>query len=196
MNRVTRHRRAGLSLVEVVIGLAICAVLLTATAVATNAAFDAYQMNQEQASLEHRARLAMHSMLAIIRDGSDHIPYTPARVTDFQGGLNVTDTGIDLETSDGKSMVYHYDATNKLLLVDVQGQPTRTVLNGVEQFQVKLEPMRSAINTKAGLSYDLLKRATLLVTIRSTAATSPGIESIGKQVVTISSAVAPRRNAW
>ena len=62
-----RRRRSGLGLVELLVCLVITAGLLTAVAVAFNAAFIAYQVNQERQSVTQQARLALNRMLGTIR---------------------------------------------------------------------------------------------------------------------------------
>jgi len=67
-----RSRRRGLrafSLVELMVALAISAILLTASLVALDGSFRAYQRTTEEASTHTVARLAMHRLLATIRTG-------------------------------------------------------------------------------------------------------------------------------
>jgi hypothetical protein len=178
------------------IALSIAAALLTATAVALDASIKSYQVNQEHSTLAQRARLAMHRILATIRAGDLHMPHDDTAEDDFRSGLVVQDTGIDLETDDGAALTYRYDATNKQLLADVGGGVTHVVLDGVEAFTLTLEPMRSAAHIKAGLDYDLLRRATIILSIRSTDETALPGEIRGQQTLTMSSSAMPRRNSW
>lgn len=177
------------------IGLALAAGLLTATAVALDATLKSYQINQAQTGLVQRSRLAMHRVLSAIRAGDAHLPYTTAAETTFRTGVTVDDNGIEMKTADGQSVVYRYDAPNKRVLADVDGT-THTLLDNVEQFTVRLEPMKSPSHVKAGLDYDLLRRATLLITINAADATPLPGESKQDQLLTISSSAMPRRNAW
>jgi prepilin-type N-terminal cleavage/methylation domain-containing protein len=71
---VSRHRR-GFSLVEMLIALAITAALLTATMVALNASFIAYQSTTEVASTHTIGRIIMHRVQAMIRTGQEFGPY-------------------------------------------------------------------------------------------------------------------------
>jgi hypothetical protein len=57
------------------IALAITAALLSATMVALDASFRAYQATTEVASTHTIARLSMHRMLALIRTGQEFGPY-------------------------------------------------------------------------------------------------------------------------
>lgn len=196
MRRATRPSvRRGASLVELLIGLALAASLLIATAVALDASLRSYQVNQEQSTLVQRARLAMHRVLTGIRAGEAHQPYDADAEDDFRAGLVVDDTGVEMLTSDGDAVVYRYDAPGKRVLAEVNGT-THTLLEGVEQFSVRMEPMRSPSYIKAGLEYDLLKRATILLTIRATGETTLPGETQSEQTLTMSSSTMPRRNAW
>jgi prepilin-type N-terminal cleavage/methylation domain-containing protein len=69
-----RARRA-FSLVEMLIALTITSTLLTATFVALDASFMAYQKTTEVASTHTIARLTMHRMLSLLRTGTDFGPY-------------------------------------------------------------------------------------------------------------------------
>jgi len=76
--RRARLRRA-FSLVEMLIALAITSALLTATFVALDASFTAYQRTTEVASTHTISRLTMHRMLTLIRTGRDFGPF-PANI--------------------------------------------------------------------------------------------------------------------
>ena len=67
--------RRGFNLVEMLIALAITAALLTATMVALNASFTAYQMTTEVASTHTIGRLTIERMQALIRTGIDFGPF-------------------------------------------------------------------------------------------------------------------------
>lgn len=190
-----RHHRAGIGLVEVLIALAIAATLLAATTVAIDASFKAYHVNQEQATLMQRARLAMHRMLTQIRVCAEHGPHDGSLTDDFAAGRVVSDGGIEMFDASDVLYTFWRDADTHRLIVDVDGE-SHVLLEGVDDFQVKLEPMRSSTSIKTGGAYDLLKRATLVLTIRTNDATSADGETTGLQTVTLSSSVMPRRNLW
>jgi prepilin-type N-terminal cleavage/methylation domain-containing protein len=69
-----RSRRA-FSLVEMLIALAICAALLTASLSALDASFRSYQVTTESASTNIISRIVVQRMLAMIRTGTDFGPY-------------------------------------------------------------------------------------------------------------------------
>ena len=81
MSTVTRtapRRRAigrGFNLIEMMIAMAITAVLLVSVMVALHASFMAYQSTTEVASTHTIARLVMHRMLTLIRTGQEFGPF-------------------------------------------------------------------------------------------------------------------------
>ena len=195
-HRARRLRcRSGIGMVEIMISLAITATLLTATAVAINASFDAYEVNQEQATLMQRGRLSLHRLLTTIRTTREHCPADDELAADFATGKLVADAGIQMYDDDDVLHVYQYQPDTKRLVHQASGE-THVLLEGVEQFQVKFEPMRSAASVKTGGGYDLLKRATILLTIRTNDTVAHASETTGTQTLTLSSSVMPRRNIW
>jgi prepilin-type N-terminal cleavage/methylation domain-containing protein len=193
-SRNPRRPRRGLGLVELMISMSIVASLLTATAAAVNAAFRAYEVNQEQAALLSKARVALAFISTSIRGTQLHAPDTAALRTQFAGGQTVTDTGLDMYDDADNLVRIYYDTINKKLMV-TNPRGTFTMARGVEAFNLTLEPMRSATSIKTGGSWDLLKRATITITVRTATSTGPG-ESTGQQTLTLSGSVMPRKNAW
>ena len=189
------RRGAGVGLAEMLVALAISAALLTATAVAIDASFKAYAVNQEQSDLTQRARLAIYRITAMIRQTKEHAPCTSSMAAQFATGKTVTDTGIDMFDLAGNTVSYRYDAANKRINVVVAGI-SHPLVEGVESFTVKLEPMRSPTSIKTGGAWDLLKRANLLITVKSGSSTALTGEGEGRQTATMSASVMPRRNTW
>lgn len=70
-----RRARAGFSMVEVLISLAITSTLLTATMAALNTSFKGYQVTSEGASTNVVARIVMQRLTAMIRTGDSFGPY-------------------------------------------------------------------------------------------------------------------------
>ena len=68
--------RRGLSLVEMLIALAISALLLTATTVAVEVSFRAYAIAAESASAQTSTRMVTHRLLAMVRTSVAHEPVT------------------------------------------------------------------------------------------------------------------------
>lgn len=71
--RSTR-RAAGLSIVELLMALAITAMLLTATMAAVSASFRAYADASQQASAQAGSRLVMHRLIMLVRTSTAHGP--------------------------------------------------------------------------------------------------------------------------
>ncbi len=76
-----RRRRAGLSLIEVLVCLMISTMLLTAMGVTYVASFNSYRDAQERGGLIAQGRGVMRHMLADIRMSDVHGPYDPASAT-------------------------------------------------------------------------------------------------------------------
>jgi hypothetical protein len=180
-------------LVELLFALAICASLLTATAVAVDAAFRAYHVKQEQAVLLGKARVSRASMTTSIRGTKLHAPNDATLRAKFALGQMVTDSGLVMYDPNDQLLKYQFDSATKRLLVTI---PTGafTLARVVEAFAVTLEPMRSAELIKTGGGWDLLRRATMTLTVKAAGA-APG-EVTGQQTITLSGSVMPRRNAW
>jgi prepilin-type N-terminal cleavage/methylation domain-containing protein len=188
-------QRRGVGLIELLLALAISALLLTATAVAVDASFKAYANNQEESSLLQQARMALNKVVTSIRTSDTHAPTNPTLLVDFREGLKVTGTAIGMLQEDGTDIVYRHDAVKKQLIADVNGK-SFIAARGVEAFAVTMEPMRSQEALRTGGGYDLLRRANILITIRTTSETAQSSETTGKHPVTLSVSVTPRRNSW
>lgn len=137
----------------------------------------------------------MNRIMTYIRTSDAHQPHTAALVTSFAGGTIVTDSGIDMLRDDGSVINFYWDAGNEKLMFK-QGTATAVLLNGVTNFTVKMEPMKSPDSARSGGGYDLLMRATVLITLKTTDNTTNVGEDVGKQTITLSSSVMPRRNVW
>lgn len=71
----THRRRRGFNLVEMLISLGITAMLLTATMVALDASFMAYQTTTEQASTQTIGRMVLQRMQTMIRSSASIGPF-------------------------------------------------------------------------------------------------------------------------
>ncbi len=106
------HRRRGLGLPELMVALAISAALLTATAVAVDASFQAYGVNQTQSQLAQRARVAMHRIVSYVRATADHFPDNDGPYDQFVGGAVCTDTAIQMLLDDDSGVIFRQSGTN------------------------------------------------------------------------------------
>jgi prepilin-type N-terminal cleavage/methylation domain-containing protein len=202
--RTAPRIRRGVGLVELLIALAISASLLTAVAVAVDASFKAYGVNQTQAQLMQRARLSLNRIVAYIRTTSDHRPDDDAAQTDFENGLVAQAGSIRMLTGATSGVIFR-QADNRLLMVPftisggslVEDTP-RVLLDGVgaDDFQITFEPQRSATSSKIGGNYDQLRRASIVLTLRPGSKTTATAEATEGQSITLSTSVMPRRNIW
>jgi type II secretory pathway pseudopilin PulG len=96
------HRRAALSLVEVLFSISILSILLTATGAAFVAATKAVQINDHIAVSMQSARVSLNQMLTQIRRCQ---------------ALQVAPDHIDLITFDNHKYTYQFDAVGKQLLL-------------------------------------------------------------------------------
>lgn len=121
--------RRGFNLVELTIALAISAALLTATMVALDASYKAYQATTEEASTHTISRLAIHRMQALIRTGTEFGPF-PVNPND---SIVLSDY-IDFITPEGDLMTIGWDSdTQELYITTNEGgtEATYTLLGGV-----------------------------------------------------------------
>jgi len=103
--RLSRDKRRGFTLVEVLLGLAISAILLVAMAAAFNASVTNYHENQQVYETLNGARQAMLRMTTQLRTGYSVDPAAPAGRCSFF-------------TSDNQDITYEYlSATHQLVLI-------------------------------------------------------------------------------
>jgi len=111
--RISSAHQRGLSLVEMLLALAISAMLLTATMVALDASFKAYADASEQASSQTATRMITQRLLTLIRTSTAHGPLeadssTMPPVT--ISGDTVTTHFIELLDASGQVMRVEYRA--------------------------------------------------------------------------------------
>ncbi len=116
--RFRKHRSKGLSLVEVLISLAIVALLLTATGIAFDAALDNYKVNHDMATVSVSARNALYQMTSTIRSAWNLDPTTdPGYEIDVSGdGLSCS-----LRDADDRDVIYRYNPDTDELQVNING---------------------------------------------------------------------------
>jgi len=115
--RRTRRRRTpqrAFNLVEMLIAVAITAMLLTATLVALDASYMSYQSTTEVASTHTIGRLAMHRILTLVRSGTEFGPFpVDPRDTVIQSDF------IEFLTPDGDVLAIEWDEDDEALYVAV-----------------------------------------------------------------------------
>ena len=116
--RRIHSRAAGLSLTEVLISLAIVALLLTATGIAFDAALDNYKINHDMASVSVAARNALYQMTSTIRSAWN---LDPATDPGYEIDVPVDGLSCALRDSSDRAIIYRYDEDSRELQVNVEG---------------------------------------------------------------------------
>ncbi len=124
--RSRRSTPRGFSLVEVLIALAITSTLLTATLVALDASFRAYQSTTEEVSSNAIGRIVMHRLLTMIRTGTDFGPFPE----DPRVKLVRSDF-IEFRTQAGEVVTIEWNRNEEKLTYRVDGQSAVDLLDGV-----------------------------------------------------------------
>jgi len=120
--RGIRRRSVGLSLVEMLISLAITAMLLTATMVAIDASFRAYAAAAEDASTQTTTRLVVHKLLTLMRTSTAHGPLLADSSTTPPvtiSGRTITSHYMDLLDPNGDLIRLEYRADEDMIYVTV-----------------------------------------------------------------------------
>ena len=196
------RRRRGFNLVEMLIALAITAALLSATMVALDASFMAYQTTTEVASTHTISRLAMLRLMTLIRTGQDFGPFPinpqdsiveSAEIEFLTPGDDVTPSQLIriewYETPDGA-----HPAPNALYVV-VDGGTPQLLLEGVipafDEFNQQIMPFT--------LEYELgrkLYRATVDITIVPDDNMSVDLDGDNQQQIRLVASAMPRIEAY
>lgn len=185
----------GVTIVELLVSLAIAAMLLAATAVAVDASFKGYSVNQLASDIQQRSRVALHRMVSEIRNSAAHEPVTPSARQLFASGVEADDTGIVLFRPDGSELRFFHDPDQQLLIARLDGAD-HTLLEGVTDFRVTLTPTYSYLGDNIRRRVVVMQRASLLLTVRNVRTSADVIEQTAPVSVTLSSAVMPRQNSW
>ena len=102
MKYETKHRGRGFTLVEILIALAITAMLLTAVAVAFNASVINYTENESIYKTVNSVRQALFRMTSQLRTATAADPNAPSNEC-------------TLITAEGENLTYRYDSSAKIL---------------------------------------------------------------------------------
>ncbi|MEM8738852.1 MAG: prepilin-type N-terminal cleavage/methylation domain-containing protein [Planctomycetota bacterium] len=146
--------RAGLSLIEMLVALAISAVLLTATAVAIDTSFTAYAIAAESASTQTSTRMVINRLLTIVRTSTAHDPM----FADADAGVTIhnnilTSPYLTVQEPSGDLITISYEpppagqTTGRLMLVRYPNNgaappPAVPLLGGVTACSFKLARRR------------------------------------------------------
>ncbi len=193
LNRKCNHHRRGLSLVEMLISLAISAMLLTATMVAIDASFVAYATSAEMASTNAAARMVQNRITTLIRTTTAHGPLMPDEDKDVTlDGNTITSPYIELQQPDGQFIRVEYRA-NKQELWLVQDpfseSPTaQPIVGGVTRCVFSLRRRKNFHNIW------VLARGTIDLTIAPGSDSNLGIEAKARVApIRVISSTVPRK---
>jgi len=153
----SHSRDRGLSLIELLLALAISAMLLTATMVALDVSFKAYADAAEQASTQAATRMVINRMLTLMRTSTEHDPLTPIVIAppnplpaEGQGvrvplvatlnGNIITSNFIEMTDSNNNFIHVAYDNTQGMLFLTITpagggAVQTQPLLGGVTNAQ-------------------------------------------------------------
>lgn len=216
----TRTNAAGLTLIELLLGLAICAMLLVALVVGVRACISGYTVNYTQARLATKSRMAMLRMLDQIRRSALHGPYTTtgSSYTSYvNNGTPMTDVGFSLIDTDSSATsttycqyTYWYDtsdATNGKIRVRsqpgtmaVSSDGTAIVFTPVGSYSdnVLLNNVTAfsirlmpAKSTPNSTTFDVLQRAAIVLQIQD-----PDTTKTNRQTLALSGSATPRQIVW
>jgi prepilin-type N-terminal cleavage/methylation domain-containing protein len=157
----------GVSLVELLIALAISAMLLTATMVATDACFKAYANAAEQASSQAATRMVSQRLLTMLRTSTAQGPLVPdgaANPPVTLSGSTISSNFIEMIDSSNKLIKIEYDSVSDELRMtrsDLGGgnAVTQPLLSGVTAAQFSL------LRRKGNDGLWVLERGTMDLTV-------------------------------
>lgn len=186
-----RRRSLGLSLVEMLISLAITAMLLTATMVAIDASFRAYAAAAESASTQTSTRLVTHRLLSLMRTSTAHGPLLPETGVTLTGNT-LTSSFIELLDPDGNLIRLEYVAADEMLYVTVTpfGGSVATrqpLLGGVTQCEFNL------VRRLDDDGVFILDRGTIDFTVEPDADSSLAIEGDAAEPMRVIASTMPRK---
>jgi len=185
--------RRGVGLIELLVALAISAALLTATAMAIDASFQAYAIAAESASTQTSTRLVTHRLMALVRTSTAHGPLAP----DADAGVTLTgDTlespFIEMFDADDRHLRVEYRAgTQELWVMELDGDGNavnpQPMLGGVTAATIHCHRRRD----QQGVW--VLERASIDLTVEATADTTLALETGGSPPIRVIASTMPRK---
>ena len=185
------NRRRGFNLIEMLVALAITAALLTATMVALDASFKAYQKTTEVASTHTIGRLTIHRILGMIRTGDEFGPFpiNPNTTT-------VQSDTIEFIAASGQQITLEWIddlLTGGALYVNIDGDSYR-LLEGVTQLDEDGDHIYPfTLEFEKGRK---LFRATIDLTIVPDDMMGVDIEGVNTDVIRLVASAMPRSAAY
>lgn len=192
--RRSPRRCRGLSILELLLALAITALLLTATAAAIAASFRAYGDAVEQAGTQVAVRMITNRLLGLIRTSTAHGPLEPDAAASppiTLAGQTITSNHIELLDPHGRILRCEYRAEDEeLWLIMDPGEDSeqaQPLIGGVTNACFRL---RRWLNDD-GLWE--LERATLEVTVQPDEDATLALENGPAQAVRVIASTTPRK---
>lgn len=186
--------RRGLSLVEVLISLAITAVLLTATMAAIDASFKAYGDAVENASTQTATRMIVNRVLSMVRTSTAHGPLeaVPADGVILTGDI-ITSPYIELIDAGGQIVRIEYDdVAGTMNLVVEPGTAAEQSYPMIDNVVAAEFALRRRTN-RAGLL--VLERATVDITVQPAEDKTLSVENGATVPVRMIASTMPRKVA-
>jgi hypothetical protein len=161
-----QSRRRAFNIPELLIALAINAMLLLATLIALNASYNAYSRTTEVASTHTVGRLVMSRMLTMIRTGTEFGPFPASPLT-----TTVQSDYIEFLTPQNELMILEWDSDEEALYVELQDPVSGTQITRQLLLEGVLAQTDSGGNPVHPFTLEFVKgrylyRATLDLTIR------------------------------
>lgn len=176
----TQPRRRGFSIVELLVALSITSILLAGTLQALQTSFNSYKVTTESASSHVVARMVMHRVTAMVRNGTEFAPFpvNPIRNPEIIPDPPFIEFTSSVDAATGNREITRLerrDAPSEF--VDGGGAPfelwfVRTILDagGSQIGDVDEFPLLTDVqNIRFTLNYDVgprLERMTLDLTVR------------------------------
>ncbi|MEX2671873.1 MAG: prepilin-type N-terminal cleavage/methylation domain-containing protein [Phycisphaeraceae bacterium] len=200
-----RLQNRGISIMEMLIALAISAMLLTAVTVALNASFYAYASAAESASTHSSVRLVIQRAMRVIRtSAADKFDaYDPSGTVALEANTVVRTVGLEMENEVGRRVYIWWEANENYesaLLGDLwYREDDMTAQPLLERVEARVHDEKAYVfalrfrQSAAGL---LLSRATLDLSVQPGADATLSLESSqGKSApVRLVASAMPRRN--
>ncbi|QQE12999.1 prepilin-type N-terminal cleavage/methylation domain-containing protein [Planctomycetota bacterium] len=200
-NRAVIHRQRGLSLVEMLLSLAITAMLLTATMVAIDTSFRAYASAAESASTQAATRMVINRLLMMVRNSTAHGPLTLTSARSIDADATESDSTIScnyLEMLDSKGRLvrieYNKDEQQLYVRLDDNGnfifdsdETYQPLLGGVTQ---AVFHVRHRIDRQGVL---VLERGSIDLTVMPDRDNTLSIESAEQSEIRVIASTMPRR---
>lgn len=184
-----RARCAGLSLLEVLISLAITAMLLTATTGALVASFHAYGDVVEQSSTQITTRMITQRLLSLVRTSTDHGPLTAGTGATLNGDT-ITSTFLEVIDARGTLVRCEYRSeSQELWLIEGSGESAveQPLIGGVTAAQFTL---LRRLNDEGVY---ILQRASIDLTVQPDEDATLALENGPAQAIRIVTSAMPRK---